>query len=278
MQYVATIGFFDGVHKGHQFLLEHLQEVARREGLSTMVVTFDEHPETILRGWAKPLLSSTQERLTLLSQNGADEVLVLPFEHIRSLTAEQFMVYLKGKGVALLLMGYDHRFGVDRLVTFEDYRRAAERADLRLQLITEAPDGHISSSTIRKALAAGDITRANDMLGRPYSLTGKVVHGNGIGRTIGFPTANIQVPEYKLLPAEGVYVGMVDRHKSIVNVGFNPTVDGRKETVEVHIPDFSGDLYGQTLTVSLLKRLRGEQKFDSLDELQAQIRRDITSL
>ena len=276
MAFAATIGFFDGVHKGHRFLLSELRRVAAENGLQSAVLTLDEHPETILSGVAKPLLTTSDERAALLRQTGVDEIFLFHFDVIQQMTAAEFMRVIHDRcGVEILLMGYDHQFGSDRLTDFADYAAIAAEIGLRLVPVAEAPDGAVSSSKIRKALLSGDIERANEMLGYRYMLSGTVVHGNGLGHTIGFPTANIQPDSCKLIPLSGVYAA----EGALVNIGTNPTVGNDHQTIEAYLQDYKGgDLYGQTLTLHLVRRIRDERKFDSLEELQAQIRQDLASI
>ena len=276
MAFAATIGFFDGVHKGHRFLLSELRRIAAENGLQSAVLTLDEHPETVLSGMSKPLLTTPDERSELLRQTGIDELFLFHFDVIQQMTAAEFMRVIHDRcGVEILLMGYDHQFGSDRLTDFADYAAIAAEIGLRLVPVAEAPDGAISSSKIRKALLSGDIERANAMLGYHYMLSGTVVHGNGLGHTIGFPTANIQPDSCKLIPLSGVYAA----EGALVNIGTNPTVGNDHQTIEAYFPDYKGgDLYGQTLTLHLVRRIRDERKFDSLEELQAQIRQDLASI
>lgn len=283
MGYVATIGFFDGVHIGHRYLIDQVKAVAQTQGLQSAVLTFDEHPQTVLNGVAQPLLSTFQERTQLLKQTGIDEIFSFHFDVIQQLTAEEFMRILHAQcGVQVLLMGYDHQFGSDQMTDFADYAAVAQRVGLQLQAITVAPQGEVSSSKIRRALRVGDIPRANEMLGYAYSLTGEVVHGKGIGHQLGFPTANIHVAEDKLLPANGVYEVQVDgldrTLKALLNIGTNPTIGNSQVSVELHIPHFEGNLYAQTLTVRLVRLIREERKFANLEELQQQIANDIDSI
>ncbi|MCQ2347319.1 MAG: riboflavin biosynthesis protein RibF [Paludibacteraceae bacterium] len=294
MAYTATIGFFDGVHRGHQFLIEQLKREAGLRGTKSAVITFAEHPENTLRGTHKPLLTTLEERTELLRQTGITQIFCFQFPFVKDMTAEEFMRVLHERcEVDTLLMGYDHRFGCDRLTSFADYEQAAQRAGLQLLPIPQAPEGDISSSKIRKALQSGDIDRATYMLGKPYTLCGTVVHGRGIGHEIGFPTANIEVPADKLLPRAGVYKVIVEiagegeinikdggeEWKAILNIGTNPTISkGNQTTIEVHIPHYEKDMYGQTLTIRFLQYLREEKRFDSLDALKAQISNDILTI
>lgn len=277
MAFAATIGFFDGVHKGHRFLIGELRRVAAERGLRSAVITLDSHPETILSGIIKPLLTTNEERAALLRETGIDEVFAFHFPTIRNMTAMQFMQMLKERyKVDVLLMGYDHHFGSDQPASFADYAAMAAGIGLELVPVTVSPDGEVSSSKIRKALIEGDIVRANNMLGYAYRLSGKVVHGNGIGKTIGFPTANILPDPVKLIPKTGVYSGRVKGHHAVINIGTNPTVGNDHLTIEAHLIDYAGDsLYGKTLTLEFEQRLRDEQQFASLAELQKQIQEDI---
>lgn len=279
MKRIATIGFFDGVHIGHQYLFDHLRAEADQQGLSPLIVTFDTHPRAVLQADYLPrLLTTTEERKALLEQYG--EVLILPFEQVQPLTALQFMQFLREQHqVSMLLMGYDHRFGSDRLTRAQDYRRAGEQVGIQVLTESEFVDGewHVSSTEIRAALESGNIALANELLGRSYALSGKVVHGKGLGRTIGFPTANIQPSDpYKIIPSCGVYMARVntptmDDAPAFVNI--DP-----QGIIEAHIPSFKGDLYGAQLELHFVRFLREERHFSSLEDLQAQIKDDIDSI
>lgn len=278
MPKIATIGFFDGVHKGHQFLFEHLREEAVARDLEPLIVTFNDHPRAVLDSDFVPrLLTSLEEREKLLQAYG--EVLVLPFEQVQPLTAAQFMQVLKEQHqVTTLLMGYDHRFGSDRLKRPQDYRRAGETCGIEVITMSEYVEGewHVSSTEIRNALENGNIALANELLGRPYTLRGTVVHGKGLGRTIGFPTANINpVDADKIIPHCGVYVALVDT-PTMDNAPAFVNID-KQGLIEAHIPSFKGDLYGQILKIRFLRFLREERPFANLEELKAQIRADIDS-
>lgn len=279
MAYAATIGFFDGVHTGHRYVLDCLQQTAREHGLRSAVVVFAEHPQRVLRGTCVPLLTTPQEREALLRQAGIDQVLSFRFADVQAYTAEEFMRLLHDEyEVRLLVMGYDHRFGSDRLTDFAAYQAIAGRVGLQLLRLPQNPESQASSTAIRNALQQGEIERANTLLGYAYSLTGTVVEGRRIGRSIGFPTANLQLPESKLVPAAGVYACEASGRKAVLNIGTNPTVQGTERTIELHLPDFAGDLYGKQLTVRLLHYLRPEKKFASLDDLKKQIAADIDKI
>lgn len=285
MSLIATIGFFDGVHLGHQYLLHQLRETGLTLGLTPAVVTFREHPKLVLTGDCPPLITTTDERLALLKEY-TSHLICLDFRSVQSLTAEAFMRKLKQEyEVEVLLMGYDHHFGSDRLAGIDEYIARGREAGVQVMLQEQAPEGAVSSTKIRRALLEGDMEEANRLLGHPYSLSGTVVHGRGLGRQLGFPTANILTSPYKLIPAAGVYLtevsGPLTVNRSplaaITNIGKNPTVGNAETTIETHIPDFSGDLYDEHLTLTFLRRIRPEQRFPSLDALRTQIAQDIQS-
>ena len=280
MSKIATIGFFDGVHRGHRFLFAQLSELAHERHLEPLIVTFDQHPKAVLTGVCPPMLTTYAERQQLLALHA--ELRVLSFAEVKDLTAEQFMRHLQEKEqVEVLLMGYDHRFGSDRLKGFSEYEKVARRVGLHVErahecLVDSLP---VSSSRIRKLLAATCIDQVNRLLGYKYSISGVVEHGNGIGATLGFPTANIRLDSTKQLPASAVYAVLANvdgvEYKALANIGTNPTVGNDYLSLEVHLLDFNGDLYGKHLTISFLSFLRSEKKFSSLTELQSQIAEDI---
>ena len=279
MKRIATIGFFDGVHRGHQFLFEHLRAIAAERGLSPLIVTMDRHPRAVLQSDYIPhLLTSTEEREKMLSAYG--EVLMLPFEEVQPMTAAEFMQRLHDEyGVSVLLMGYDHRFGSDRLERMQDYRRIGAQCGVEVMTMPEYTEGewHVSSTEIRQALETGNIAVANELLGRQYTLRGRVVHGKGLGRTIGFPTANIApLDAYKVVPKSGVYMTRIDiptrdDAPAFVNID-------AQGVIEAHIPSFKGDLYDQVLKVRFERFLRDEKHFASLDQLKEQIKADVDSI
>lgn len=286
MSRIATIGFFDGVHKGHQFLFAQLCSIAEQEGLQPLIVTFDQHPRAVLQNdYIPQLITSLEERKALLQQYA--EVLVLPFEQIRALTAQQFMSFLKDEyDVQNIVMGYDHRFGADQLNQIHDYRLASQSIGVEIIKQGEYIDGewHVSSTEIRQALLNGNVVVANELLGRGYALNGVVVRGKGIGRTIGFPTANIQpeTPE-KIIPKSGVYAVQARTNKSswmpaILNIGTNPTIGNNEQTIELHIPHFDENLYGQQIFIVFVRYIREERKFLNINTLREQIKKDICSL
>ncbi len=265
MRYIATIGFFDGVHLGHQYLLSQLREEAAKRGLKSAIVTFDEHPQKVLQGKSPKLLTTYQERIAMLKGMGADEIFRFNFEQIHTLSADEFAQLLHDSyNVDVLIMGYDHRFGCT------NHQSPITNHKLEIIRLPElSSDQHISSTQIRQALAAGEIVKANEMLGYAYPLIGKVVHGKALGRTIGFPTANIEVDETKLIPAPGVYIAEWNFRRVLFNIN---------DSIEMHIPHFEGDLYGQTVLVELIARVRGEKHFDNLEQLKLQIQKDLLQL
>ncbi len=279
MKRIATIGFFDGVHRGHQYLFEHLRAEADQRGLEPLIISFDTHPRAVLQeDYIPQLLTTLEERKKLLRAYG--EIEILPFADIQNLTAAEFMTKLRDEyGVSTLLMGYDHRFGSDRLKHPQDYRRVGAELGIEVLSLGEFIEGewHVSSTEIRAALENGNIAVANELLGRPYSLRGEVVHGKGIGRTIGFPTANIRpLDPHKIIPKPGVYIAeintpMMDKAPSFVNID-------KEGVIEAHIPSFRGDLYGQVLTLKFVRFVRDERHFANLAELKKQIKADIDSI
>ena len=283
MSHIATIGFFDGVHRGHRFLFAQLQEQAKSLQLAPIIFTFEQHPKQVLTGKSPSMLTSQVERVELLKHFA--EVHVLSFEKVQHLTAEQFMQYLYyEEDVQVLLMGYDHRFGSDGIKGFSEYVKIAKRVGMRVERAHECVVDSlpVSSTRIRKLLNVGKIEEVNRLLGYKYSLSGLVEHGNGIGNQIGFPTANIAFETNKQLPMAGVYSAhaLIDNQEfsAIVNIGNNPTIGNSRITVETHVLNFEGNLYGRLLTVQFQRFLRSEQQFSSLEELQLQIKKDIHSL
>lgn len=282
-EYVATIGFFDGVHLGHQFVISQLKQVAESSNLLSAVITFERHPRSILHtDFVPQLLTTFNERVELLRNTEINEIFAFNFELVKDLTAEDFMRILYNQcGVKILLMGYDHHFGSDRLTNFSDYKKAAENVGLELMLLPQHQQ--VSSTIIRNELLAGNVENANLLLGYSYTISGVVAEGKHIGQQIGFPTANIalETPE-KLIPKEGVYEVKVALNKQIyrgiLNIGTNPTVAGKKQTLEVHILDFNENVYGQPIAVSLLRFIREDIKFATLEELKSQIKKDIAKM
>ncbi len=281
--FAATIGFFDGVHRGHRCLLEQVRALAAQEGLRSMVVTFDRHPREIVDPTYVPaLLTTTEEKVALLHEAGIDEVRTLRFDREMSLLpALDFMRMARdAMGVRVLVMGYDHRFGHDGHQN-PDYQALGRSLGVRVVMAHELDGMKASSSVARRLLAQGRVAEAAGVLGYDYRLRGRVVHGHQLGRTLGFPTANLSVPRGKIMPADAVYAAWATtddgrRHEAVLNIGNRPTIedgDGAV-TLEVFLLDFEGDLYGRPLQVEFVERLRGEQRFDGLEELKAQVQAD----
>ena len=272
--YVATIGMFDGVHCGHQFVLQHVVDEARQRGLQSMAITFDKSgPQTLT-----PL---DQKRL-LLTKTGIDRIEVLTFnDALKQMTAREFMQQeLRDRlGVKVLLTGYDNRFGHNRTEGFDDYVRYGQ--ELGIEVLQLPQEGEISSSIIRQLVAEGAISKANQLLGNPYTILGSVEHGEHIGTKLGYPTANlVLVDDCQLIPATGVYAVKIRMENSVewkhgmMNIGMRPTFDGQSQTLEVNVFRLKENLYGQQLQVAFIKRLRGEQRFDNIEALKEQLRQD----
>lgn len=284
--YAVTIGFFDGVHCGHRYLLRQLEELAAANGLSPVAVTFDHHPRSIVQKDFVPSLLTTQaEKMALLSESFSGKVVVLPFtKELSALTAKEFMqsVLKERLNTKYLLMGYNHHFGHGGGTT-EEYMAWGEETGIKVKIAEALRGEKISSSRIRNLIELGEVEKANAMLGYQYFLNGEVTNGKQIGRKIGFPTANLTLPEEKLLPACGVYavwVKMPDGTKKggMMCIGHRPTIENNGEiSVEVHIFDFNGDLYGASISVVFIGKLRDEKHFDSLCDLQKQLTLDAIS-
>lgn len=282
---VATIGFFDGVHLGHRFLIQQVKIAAAQNGWSSTIITFPVHPRQVIQSEFQPqLLSTLEEKIELLSATGIDNCVLLPFtKELSQLTAWQFMQMLHDQyQVRMLVIGYDHRFGHNRTETFEDYCRYGQELGIHViqaMAYTQEQD-NVSSSAIRRALQTGDIKTANHFLGYHYHLEGTVVDGYKVGRKIGFPTANLKVDfPYKLIPSVGVYAVSVhlngQTYKGMLNIGHRPTLNnGENLSIEVHILDFNDNIYHQKIRLEFIDFLRPEAKFNSVDELIEQMHKD----
>ncbi len=283
---VASIGFFDGVHRGHLCLIEQLCQEAKRRDMSSLLVTFDRHPRTIVSPDHVPtLLTTLEEKEHLLRQTGVDEITILPFtKELSLLSARDFMeqVLLRELDVRALVLGYDHAFGHGG-GAFADYVRWGQEIGIDVVRAHELESLMVSSSKCRKRLEQGDVEAAGEMLGRAYTLGGTVVRGFHIGRELGFPTANLKPDEEKLIPAHGAYAVWAvlsngERRGAMLNIGNRPTIgNGEAVSIEVNIFDYDGDLYGQRLTLEFVSRLREEQRFATREELSAQLAADETS-
>lgn len=277
----AAIGTFDGVHLGHEAVLACLRDVASRHGLTPVAVTFDRHPLALIAPERAPMAITTPEKKAELIRKAGVCPLVLPFdENLRSTTARGWMRRLHEEmGVTEIVAGYDNTFGCDGInLSIAGYAAIGRECGIG---ITEAPFiPGVSSSAIRKAIAAGDVEHAERMLGRPFCLNGIVVEGNRLGRTLGFPTANLLPEPGIIIPGNGVYAAMATlpdgkRHEAMVNIGTRPTVRrGDDRTVEAHILGYNGDLYGHHVALSFRARMRDETRFNSIDALRAQLEKD----
>ncbi len=282
----VTIGFFDGVHSGHRYLLKQLEELAVKNGMQAAAVTFDCHPRTVVqKDFVPSLLTTQEEKLKLLSEAFGGKVVVLPFtQKLSMMSAKEFMqnILCDELNTKILLMGYNHRFGHGGGTT-EEYEIWGHETGMKVTVAEALAGEKISSSRIRNLITLGEVEKANTMLGYPYFLTGKVTEGKQIGRQIGFPTANLSVPKEKLLPVCGVYsiwVSLPNHTKKagMLCIGHRPTIekDG-KISVEAHIFNYHGDLYGSSISIDFIAKLRDEKHFDSLDDLQKQLAIDAVS-
>ncbi|MDG2027837.1 MAG: bifunctional riboflavin kinase/FAD synthetase [Acidimicrobiales bacterium] len=287
----STIGVFDGVHIGHQAVFRQVCEVADRLGVESAVVTFDTHPAYIVRPESAPrLLTSLERKLELIEAEGIDFAYIIHFDEERAATHPEVFVeqvFIDALHARAIVVGEDFHFGKGRSGNVEGLREIGEEWDFEvvaLELIRHSEDARepVSSTKIRRALAGGDVDRAALMLGRPYTVRGVVERGDRRGSGIGFPTANLPVPNVMAWPADAVYAGWCtrangDRHPCAINIGRRPTFYERTEQslLEAHLIDFEGDLYGEQIDVSFAQFLRSERKFDGIDQLRAQLTDDI---
>ena len=280
-----TIGTFDGVHIGHKRILERLTNSAKKSGMKSAVLTFFPHPRMVLqKDSGIKLLNTLEEKQRIMESLGLDYLIVHPFtKEFSRLTALEFVrdILVNQLKVKKVVIGYDHRFGRNRNANIKDLKGFGTIYDFSVEEIPaqEVDDVSVSSTKIRNALLEGDITTANAYLGYPYLLSGTIVKGKGLGKDLGFPTANLAIStSHKLIPKNGVYlVNCTIDGKTIngmMNIGHNPTVDGTEQSIETHFFDWQEDLYGQNLSIRLLKKLREEHKFDSLGLLVEQLKRD----
>jgi riboflavin kinase / FMN adenylyltransferase len=282
---VVTSGTFDGVHRGHQKILQRLEENRRQHRGESVVLTYHPHPRIVLgKAEGLQLLSTLEEKQDLLAQAGVQHLLVLPFtKEFSELSSGEFIqkILVETLRTRQLIIGYDHRFGKNREGGFAYLKTHSGHYGFEVEEIPaqEVDEITVSSTKIRNALLSGNLALTTDLLGHTYIFSGKVVKGRQLGRTLGFPTANLQTPDlYKLIPADGVYAVKVrwekEERNGLLSIGTNPTVGGTHRTAEVWLLNFEGDLYDKTLTVSLLYFLRGQIKFAGLPELIAQMQQD----
>ncbi|MGS2762476.1 bifunctional riboflavin kinase/FAD synthetase [Sinomicrobium sp. M5D2P9] len=282
---VVTIGTFDGVHIGHRKILDKLISSAQANNLKSTIFTFFPHPRMVLQQDADiKLINTLDEKISILGKSGLDQLIIHPFtREFSRLTAIEFVkdIIVEKLRAKKVIIGYDHRFGRNRTATIEDLVKFGEAYDFEVEEIgvEEVNEVSVSSTKIRKALHEGDMETANLYLGYDFMLTGEVVKGKGLGRQIRFPTANLRIAEkYKLIPRNGVYVVKSDIAGKTVygmmNIGFNPTVNGTTRSIEIHFFDFDRDIYGEKIQVDMLKRLRDEVRFESVEALSAQLDKD----
>lgn len=282
---VVTIGTFDGVHIGHKKILERIILNAKELNCESVVITFFPHPRMVLQdNSVVQLLNTVDEKTMLLEKTGIDNLIIHPFnQEFSRLTAEEFVkeILVNQLNIQKIIIGYDHRFGRNRTANINDLIVFGEEYGFEVDQISaqEINDNAVSSTKIRNAILEGNITLANDYLGYNYFFSGIIVKGKQLGRTIGFPTANIKINEdYKLIPKNGVYIVKSNYNKRIIygmmNIGTRPTVDGQNQTIEVNFFDFNGDIYDELITIELLDFIREEQKFDSFDSLKNQLYSD----
>ena len=286
---VITTGAFDGVHKGHQQIIQKMKAIAQSIQGETLIISFHPHPRKVISSVPGEIkqLTHIKERIALLEKAGVDHLVVVPFDHrFSNMTAEEYVkdFIVAHFKPAHIIVGYDHRFGSGRKGNFELLEQLGKEFQFTVEEINEQlVDGEIVSSTlIRNCITEKNIQQANNLLGYAYSFEGFVVRGNQLGRTIGFPTANLHInDEEKLIPSNGVYAVKIKGECSngqllngMMNIGVRPTVDGHKKVIEVNIFDFDQDIYDQTIVVQVFEFIRGEQKFDGLESLKQQLAQD----
>jgi len=284
-QTIITIGTFDGVHLGHRKILERLMNNAKATNLKSTVLTFFPHPRMVLQKDVDiKLLNTLEEKKQIMETLGLDYLIIHPFtKEFSRLTATEFVedILVDGLKAKKIIIGYDHRFGRNRNANIQDLIAFGSTLGFDVEEIPaqEIDDVSVSSTKIRNALLDGDIETANSYLSYAYMLTGTIGKGKGLGKEFGFPTANLHIEEeYKLIPKTGVYVVKSTlegkEYFGMMNIGFNPTVDGTTKSIEVNFFDFDGNLYGQKVQVSILHRIRDEHKFNSVEELKQQLQKD----
>jgi riboflavin kinase/FMN adenylyltransferase len=283
---VVTSGTFDGVHVGHQKIVACVHEIASRNQGETVVITYWPHPRLVLHpeDESLKLLNTFEEKAEVLKDLGIQHLIRIPFtKEFSQLTSEQFIqkILVDTIGTKKLVIGYDHHFGKNREGSFEQLKLNGPKYGFEVEEIPRQDIDHIavSSTNIRHSLETGDIANANHFLGKPYSLTGRVIAGDKIGRLLGFPTANIEIDsKYKLIPMNGIYAVTVRHEHSIYGgmlyIGYRPTINGSKLNIEVNIFDFNKDVYGESLTVYFHELVRGDAKFSDLEQLKAQMKID----
>lgn len=283
---VVTSGTFDGVHMGHQKILKRLREVATDNNGESVVITFWPHPRLVLHPEddSLKLLNTFEEKAQLLKEQGIQHLVRIPFtKEFSQLTSEEFIqkILVDTIGTKTLIIGYDHRFGHNREGSFEQLQLNAPRYGFQVEEISrqDVDDIKVSSTAIRHSLEIGDLKTANDLLGQAYSLTGRIVSGDKLGRLLGYPTANIEIDtKFKLIPADGIYAVAVNhahsQYTGMLYIGNRPTVNGKKRNIEVNIFNFNQDIYGEEITIRFIELIRTDSKFTDLEGLRLQLGED----
>ncbi len=286
---VVTSGTFDGVHIGHRKILQRLNEIACKHNGESVILTFWPHPRLVLYPDQElSLLTSIEEKAELLSKQNIDHLVIVPFTmEFSALSSDEFVkdILVDKIGTKKLVIGYDHKFGKNRSGSFEELNENSHKYGFDVEEISKQmiDSNAVSSTKIRRALQEGDIEKANNFLGRYFRLTGKVVEGDKIGRTLNFPTANIEVDfKYKLIPGEGIYAVSIilgnNHFKGMLNIGYRPTFGGSQKRIEVHIFDFDQEIYGESVTIIFYQKIRSEIKFQNISDLKAQLQQDKKSV
>lgn len=282
---IVTLGTFDGVHIGHNAILDKICKVANSDGLESVILTFFPHPRLIVsNNYDIKLLNTIEEKSALLERKGIQNFIIHPFDKtFAELSPREFVtqILVEKLNIQKIIIGHDHKFGKDRAADFNDLIKFGREFGFEVEEISAQQINavSVSSTKIRNSLLEGNIALANEYLGYPYILTGSVVKGNQLGRTINFPTANIEIPEdYKLIPKNGVYVVTATVNNQnvfgMMNIGVKPTLGENKLSIEVHLLDFDQDIYNQKIQVNILERLRNEEKFESFEALKSQLELD----
>ena len=282
---ILTIGTFDGVHIGHNKILTKLVEESKKNNLSSLIMTFFPHPRMVLQKSQEiKMINTMDEKIHLFEKTGVDNLIIQPFdENFSKIRAKEFVeeILVKRLKIKHIIIGYDHRFGKDREASVEDLKKFGLNYMFTVEEIA-AQEIHsiaISSTKIRNAILKGEIKKCNEYLGRNFMLTGKVVHGDGLGKEINFPTANIQIKEpYKIIPKNGVYLAKTIFNSNIyfgmMNIGVRPTIGGKNKSLEIYFFNFKDNIYDKTISIEIINKIRDEEKFSSIDELKTQLKKD----
>lgn len=282
---ILTIGTFDGVHIGHNKILTKLVEESKKNNLSSLIMTFFPHPRMVLQKSQEiKMIDTIDEKIHLFEKTGVDNLIIQPFdENFSKIRAKEFVeeILVKKLKIKHIIIGYDHRFGKDREASVDDLKKFGLNYMFTVEEIA-AQEIHsiaISSTKIRNAILKGEIKKCNEYLGRNFMLTGEVVHGDGLGKKINFPTANIEIPEtYKIIPKNGVYLVKAIINSEIyfgmMNIGVRPTIGGENKSLEIHFFNFKDNIYNKTFSVEIICKIRDEEEFSSIDELKIQLKKD----